>query len=188
MIYINCSIRIFVSIVFIMILNISPSISQSTYTVGAKTTADKATAIVTKDLKTQGIKRIKELITLSKKNNGNELSKQFASYSTSNLQSSEEKTQYASPEEQDSDDELMIRRINFFINLEKDCKKMKKVFVGYMQNDDEPIGHAFRLTIPAVRKKGDFSCMHYTVSFRRAHNGDLLVTEWFAMPGNSDCQ
>lgn len=164
--------------------------SQQTYQVGKKTTAESAADIVTKELIKIGLKRLNELIKLAKNNKGAELSNQFASTQAQmNLQNTDDKVAYAMPTPAPEDDEeLIAERVDFFKSISKDCGKMKKIYVGYMSSEDEPIGHAFRLTIPAKLKKGDFSCYHYTVSFRRTIEGKLLVTEWYDMPGNADCQ
>lgn len=170
------------------ILNSKPTNNDNVKTVQEKTLAT-ITEEINSALKKQGIKRLKELIKLSKQNAQDELNSQFAAldYET-NPNDPEDKSNYAKPDGQETDSELSAERIAFFKDLDKDCKKMKKIFVYSQSSQDEPIGHAFRLTIPAVKLKGDFACNHYSVSFRLDLNGKLLVTEWFTMPGNHDCQ
>ncbi len=152
-------------------------------------TIEKTQEIIKSALKEQGVKRLKELIKLSKQNAQKELSVQFAEYNyVKNPNDAEDKSNYAKALEPDTDPELSAERVKFFKDIVKNCKKMKKILIYDMSSEDEPIGHAFGMTIPAVKWKGDFSCDHYSISFRYDLNGKLLVTEWYSMPGNHNCQ
>lgn len=175
-------------ILAVLVLGSNLVFSQQTYRVG-KSPTESATDIVTKELKDIGLKRIAELVKIAKSGKRDLLNQQFSSRNyITNPNNEDDKAEYAVIDDSPTDEEISQERIDFFKNLEKDCGKKNKVRVGYMENENEPIGHSFRLTIPAKKiGKGAMSCNHYTVSFRRALDGQLLVTEWFAMPGNTDC-
>ena len=176
-------------ILSICVLAVDKAEAQGTYTVGGKFTAEQASDIVTGDLMKQGLERISELVKLAKNGKGKELSEQFASRQlVKNPMDSDDLAEYAVADTDEIDEELLMERVEFFKNLDKNCGKKKKVYVGEMSGDGEPIGHAFRLTLPGKIKGDDVACYHYTVSFRRTSDGKLLITEWYAMPGNMDCQ
>lgn len=150
----------------------------------------KAVNIVSEELKRIGKKRINELIKLAESKKYLELfSKKSNRDFVKNTIDSDDKALYATSYGMiDNDDPIIEEFANFFLDIKKNCKKMKKAYVYSENSEDEPIGHAFRLVIPAIKHKGNFFCDHYTVSFRLNLDGELLVTEWYSMPQNSDCQ
>lgn len=126
---------------------------------------------------------------MAKKNKSVELSSQFAAWGeVKNESDPNDKADYAVQSPLETEEEILNGRVEFFKSLDKECGKKRKVFVSDMSGEGEPIGQAFRITIPAKILGKNVSCEHYSISFRRSLDGKLLVTEWFNMPGNSNCQ
>ncbi len=163
--------------------------SQKTYTVGSGSAADKSQTIVEEEIIRIGLERLSELVKIAESGDEELLNAQFAARNyTSNPNNTDDKANYAVVDKRDTDKDLSAERIEFFLELEKNCGEKQKIRVGYMNNENEPFGHAFRLTIPAVLVEGNYGCDHYTVSFRADIDNKLLITEWYSMPGNTDCQ
>ncbi len=155
----------------------------------SKSTIEDVQDIINQELKQQALKRINELIKLSKKNNQLELTVQFAKYDlVSNPNDSSDKVLYAIADEAEQGTEGSIGRVNFFKDIASDCGKMKKVYIQDRSEENEPIGNSISITIPGTKHKGNVSCYHYSVTFRRDLAGKLLITEWYSMPGNQNCQ
>ncbi|MBX3044170.1 MAG: hypothetical protein KIT33_04160 [Candidatus Kapabacteria bacterium] len=165
-------------------------LAQGTYTVGGgKFTSEVASDIVKKEVAEIGLKRLAELIEFAKAGDTEKLSASFATREVvSNPLKPDDKAQYAVSRGISEDEELNQTRVDFFKSIDEECGNKSKVYVGDMSDDGEPFGHAFRLTIPAKKLGENPSCSHYYVSFRRDLEGNLLITEWFDMPGFTDCQ
>lgn len=172
--------------IFSILCGFNLAISQSK---SNKDVSSQAINILESALKDKGITEIKNYIKLAKAGKGELLNKKFASRDqVRNPNDSNDLAEYAKIADIEATPELTKERIDFFKTLDKNCGKMKKVYVGSMENEGEPLGFAFRLTIPGKKKKGEAGCTHYTVSFRNSLDGELLITEWYDMPGNYDCQ
>ncbi|GAB1372728.1 hypothetical protein MASR1M45_27910 [Candidatus Kapaibacterium sp.] len=163
-------------------------LGQQTYTVGSNKTVENSMEIVNKELTKMGLKRLNELIKLAKSRKGSELIQQLAKPNhVKNITNPDDKSLYAESVGSKEDLEFINEFVDFFVDLDKQTGKKKKIRIGIQSSDEEPIGHAFRMIIPGKKFKNVY-CNHYTVSFRLSIDGKYLVTEWYSMPGNIECQ
>lgn len=149
-------------------------------------TTDKVVAIISDDLKDQGIKRIKEIHKLSKSKDTQKLTSTFSKYKLEQTEIAKGDTIYYAVEEDTLDFE--IKEIQaFFGYLVKNIPKKSKIIIADRSQIHEPIGMEFSLRIPTKRQPFDQSCTHHTITFRRDAKGKLLIREWYSMPGDMDC-
>ncbi len=149
-------------------------------------TTDKVVAIISDDLKDQGIKRIKEIHKLSKSKDTQKLTSTFSKYNLEQTEIAKGDTINYAVEEDTLDFE--IKEIQaFFGYLVKNIPKKSKIIITDRSQIHEPIGMEFSLRIPTKRQPFDQSCTHHTITFRRDVKGKLLIREWYSMPGYMDC-
>jgi hypothetical protein len=182
------SVRIFVKIVscfFIILLLVLLHISTYAQRSNDAST-DKVIAIISDDLKDQGIKRIKEIQKLSKSKDTQKLTSTFSKYNLEQTEIAKGDTIHYAVEEDTLD--FDIKEIQaFFGYLVKNLPKKSKIIIADRSQIHEPIEMEFSLRIPSKRQPFDQSCSHHTITFRRDAKGKLLIREWYSMPGYMDC-
>lgn len=173
-------INIFVVLTFIVF----PFTLLSQQTNDAST--EKVIAIISDDLKDQGIKRIKEIQKIINAKDYKKLTQTFSKYHLEQTNIAKGDTIYYAVEEDTLDFEIKEIRA-FFLYIAKNIPKKSKIIIADRSQIHEPIGMEFSLRFPSKRQPFDQSCSHHTITFRRDAKGKLLIREWYSMPGYMDC-